>query len=71
MRCLPLSGGVYTLDLERNWSSPGAFKVLVRPDVSALEKILDGKIHVLRIDEFWRRRFGAKGRPYLNSILTP
>ena len=45
------------------------------PDASALQQILDGKIHVLGIDEFRRRRFRRKGKTlfeiHFDSMLDP
>jgi hypothetical protein len=44
-------------------------KVLIRPDPSALEKILNREIHILRVDEFRRRRFRLKGKTLLELDL--
>ncbi len=43
--------------------------------MSVLEKILDGKILILRIDEFRSRRFRRKGKTlfelHLDSMIDP
>ena len=44
-------------------------KVLIRPDPSALEKILNREIHILWVDEFRRRRFRCKGKTLLELDL--
>ena len=44
-------------------------KVLIRPDPSSLEKILNRVIHILRVDEFRRRRFRRKGKTLLELDL--
>ncbi len=48
---------------------------MIRPDPTALEKILNGKIHILRVDEFRRRSFRRKGKTlfelHLDSMLDP
>jgi hypothetical protein len=44
-------------------------KVLIRPDPSALEKILNHEIHILPVDEFRRRGFRRKGKTLLELDL--
>ena len=44
-------------------------KVLIRPDPSTLEKILNHEIHILRVDEFRRRGFRRKGKTLLELEL--
>ena len=44
-------------------------KVLIRPDPSDLEKILNREIHILRVDEFRLRRFRCKGKTLLELDL--
>ena len=44
-------------------------KVLIRPDPSVLEKILNREIHILWDDEFRRRRFRRKGKTLLELDL--
>ena len=44
-------------------------KVLIHSDPSALEKILNREIHILRVDEFRRRRFRHKGKTLLELDL--
>jgi hypothetical protein len=44
-------------------------KVLILPDLSVLEKILNREIHIWRVDEFRRRRFRRKGKTLLELNL--
>ncbi len=48
---------------------------MINPDESVLEKILIRKIHILRVDEFGRRKFRRKGKTLLElhfyTILDP
>ena len=44
-------------------------KVLIRPDPSTLEKILNREIHILWVDDFRRRRFRRKGKTLLELDL--
>eukprot|EP00001_Collodictyon_triciliatum_P010668 02044_6 len=62
--------GEYELVIEKLLSSRG---VLIRPNSSALEQILNRKIDVLRVDKLRRRRFRRKGQTlfelHLDSVL--
>ncbi len=44
-------------------------KILIHPDPSALEKILNREIHILQVDEFRRRGFRRKGKTLLELDL--
>ena len=44
-------------------------KVLIRPDPSTLEKILNREIHILRVDEFRGRGIRRKGKTLLELDL--
>ena len=44
-------------------------KVLIRPDPSDLEKILNREIHIFRVDEFRHRGFRRKGMTLLELDL--